>query len=141
MTEANLTLSHSKLAHRVAVVWGVLAGMIMFGITIQELFSANGNDTLFGITTGVVGGFALLPLSSIAVSKPRAAAYGIALSSIFLAGNLSLMFFNPTPNRTVSLPGLAVLALAYLASPVGVARLLLYSTGGILWRRTQRNSN
>ncbi len=110
-------------AHWVAVAAGLVLGVVLFESGLRGLFVLNSNDTLLDIIALLAGTLTLLPLSILAIFRPRTAAYGVlAALALFLVGIFRLPS-GVAENRKVNLLGLGLVILV----PSALAGLLLWA--------------
>lgn len=125
---AESTFGFRMLAHKTAVIIGVVSGFLLFRLGLQDLFSVNKSDTWLTILTGSAVFYTLLPLSVLGIFKQRAAAWGIAVSLLFFLLGTTVLFIQSLQNIESSVSGLAQLFLYFIAPPGSVAVLLFCSS-------------
>jgi hypothetical protein len=117
------------LAHRAAVIIGIVSGFLLFRLGLQALFSVNRNDTWLTILTAVVTFYPLLPLSVLGIFKQRAAARGLTISLLFSLLGITVLSLQPLHKIEWSVSAFAPLFLYFIAPAGSVAALLFYSSG------------
>jgi MFS family permease len=115
----------SKTAHRLGVFLGILLGVLSFGSGMVACFSAVTQTPRQGffMVIGTLAMFSVLPLSVLAITKPRTAGRGIAVA--WLAFNIA--FFGSMPWKQLlvgGLAGFAYVAVWFFALPLTVVALL-----------------
>ena len=129
MLLAKGTRKSKTLAHWAAVALGMILGIYLFGAGIPAMFSIVGDHVLRDVISCAITCFTLLPISVLAIFKPRLAAYGVLVWWIgVLTSGLVSSIQRPSVGD-LSASDYVSFSVFWVILPSMIAGLLLYASG------------
>jgi len=117
-----------RLAHWAAVLFGLISGALEWPWGRHSVLMAAGRGDWMSATGMAAASLTLLPLSILAVFKPRIAAYGVVANLVLVWAYLIFLSLAPPFTRTETVA--RILFSLYVSAPfVAVAALLFYASG------------